>query len=76
MTRPCTGCQFHKRVHIAAHGEERDRCFRPKRMTDGTFQECGMKGFDAETERGDTPGPGRLPGDICSPSARHWRSGQ
>lgn len=72
MTRPCTTCLYGKRIHIAAHASERDRCFRPRMMTDGTFQESGRNGFDAEAERGVEPSPNRLPGDMCGPSGKHW----
>lgn len=74
MTRPCTGCRYNKRVHIAAHGGDRDRCYRPRMTCDGKFIECGMNGFCAEDERGLSPGPNRLPGDMCGPSAKHWRA--
>ena len=73
MSNDCLTCLYGKSLHVAAHAAERVRCFRPRMMVDGSFVECGRNGFDADDERGTEAQAGRLPGDLCSPTGKHWR---
>lgn len=72
--RPCAGCIYHKVVHVIAYAGDRDRCFRPRTMADGTMVECGKNGFDAPTERDRIPEPQRKPNDKCGPTGQWWGS--
>lgn len=74
MTRECSSCLYGKTVYVPAYRSDRQRCFRPRLMADKKLMESGRNGFDAESERGDEPQPGRLFSDHCGVAGKHWEA--